>query len=192
MVTLHSEGVDWNRTGEYIKIYSKVTLHSEGVDWNVNVRSRFICRFWSPSTRRVWIEIHYCRIDKDWEPVTLHSEGVDWNAWASLNYRRHRKSPSTWRVWIEILCDCFTNFGCVVTLHSEGVDWNKLIIVYLLSAYCHPPLGGCGLKLLLREVLQRLSVSPSTRRVWIEIALITVLFNILSVTLHSEGVDWNA
>ena len=56
----------------------------------------------------------------------------------------------------------------LVTLHTEGVDRNELLI-------------PCGL---------RLAVSPSTRRVWIEIRRKNPPDQPIPVTLHTEGVDY--
>ena len=56
-VTFRKEGVDWNLIGggEYGRVY--VTFRKEGVDWNVILPNRPPRHFWSPSVRKVWIEI---------------------------------------------------------------------------------------------------------------------------------------
>ena len=57
---------------------------------------------------------------------------------------------------------------------------------------CHPPHGGCGLKFFCLLSFTNTYLSPSTRRVWIEIEVAQEIFDrINKVTLHTEGVDWN-
>ena len=124
-----------------------VTLHTEGVDWNKKLRSVKRIRFKSPSTRRVWIEICnwltvvVCNTSpstrrvwiemQSWRGtcrnpyVTLHTEGVDWNSTVSKTSRMQSE----------------------VTLHTEGVDWNLRVDKRKSKRKCHPPHGGCGLKL---------------------------------------------
>ncbi len=55
--------------------------------------------------------------------------------------------------------------------------------------YGHPPHGGCGLKLSKNSSRFNTGMSPSTRRVWIEIKLLWATAKTADVTLHTEGVD---
>ena len=84
--------------------------------------------------------------------------------------------------------------------------------IQVLSMSRHPPHGGCGLKLLRVKTVRIIhwspstrrvwieiydgyddeplgKMSPSTRRVWIEILLFIIIYQHISVTLHTEGVD---
>ena len=100
-------------------------------------------------------------------------------------------SPSTRRVWIEIF-DFYTYLQFLhVTLHTEGVDWNGEIQIRTEHFSSHPPHGGCGLKFSLLIPPIFCELSPSTRRVWIEILKISASKLGIDVTLHTEGVDWN-
>ena len=80
------------------------------------------------------------------------------------------QSPSTRRVWIEInvqrsapwagLCHP-PRGGCGLKSRRSRRRWKRL---------CHPPRGGCGLKSGCPGLPDGGQGSPSTRRVWIEIA----------------------
>ena len=108
---------------------------------------------WSPSSRRVWIEIaprgevrsgppvtllaegvdrnHLLQFRKqELEEVTLLAEGVDRNAGRDTGRQGRRRSPSSRRVWIEIFASVKLILSRSVTLLAEGVDRN---IHYRLS-----------------------------------------------------------
>ena len=70
---------------------------------------------------------------------------------------------------LKYLCNIRTPNHCYVTLHTEGVDWNNQN----------------------NSSADGLTKSPSTRRVWIEIAVACACQLCNFVTLHTEGVDWN-
>ena len=170
-----------------------VTLHTEGVDWNISLCCRYIWSMPSPSTRRVWIEIWQNALIITITIVTLHTEGVDWNFKNKDYFVETKRSPSTRRVWIEIILNAVLSntktvtlhtegvdwnnlksvswYASVVTLHTEGVDWNSTVISRKLCSNSHPPHGGCGLKSEFDLVSTVVEASPSTRRVWIEIAV---------------------
>ena len=117
----------------------------------------------------MWIEIRSLRLISAIQTVTLHTEGVDWN----------------------IFCFFIHLLSQSVTLHTEGVDWNQFVAVARSTFAGHPPHGGCGLKYINRDLRICLQMSPSTRRVWIEMGLWPYVRGRLVVTLHTEGVDWN-
>ena len=54
---------------------------------------------------------------------------------------------------------------------------------------CHPPCGGCGLKLFWFQRCSFFDMSPSVWRVWIEIDMDFQASIFISVTLRVEGVD---
>ena len=60
-------------------------------------------------------------------------------------------------------------YGQIVTFHKEGVDWNKF----------------------LRAWIQTVNLSPSARKVWIEIKTYLLFLDLFLVTFRKEGVDWN-
>ena len=74
-----------------------------------------------------------------------------WRVWIEIsdcgNGGRSDQSPSVWRVWIE-MNGCFNTFEPKI---------------------CHPPCGGCGLKLFWFQRCSFFDMSPSVWRVWIEI-----------------------
>ena len=56
---------------------------------------------------------------------------------------------------------------------------------------CHLPRGRCGLKCCSVRCFSRLALSPSARKVWIEIIDGATLVTTNNVTFREEGVDWN-
>ena len=79
-VTLHTEGVDRNKSGADAILFCTVTLHTEGVDRNFRAQKGGAGMSASPSTRRVWIEITTISDVPASAQVTLHTEGVDRNS----------------------------------------------------------------------------------------------------------------
>ena len=147
-----------------------VTLHTEGVDWNKAYWALYVINIMSPSTRRVWIEMCTDRttcINKD---VTLHTEGVDWNGYIDT-LQNIRKSPSTRRVWIEIKGSQWHKCWCVRSPSTRRV-WIE--ISPALASYHHkksPSTRRVWIEISKECKLSNTSESPSTRRVWIEINL---------------------
>ena len=100
-------------------------------------------------------------------------------------------SPSSRRAWIEIPSgQHYLLLHPDVALLAEGVDRNDLL----------PDLGDLALDVALlaegvdRNVCDAVSAlppqkSPSSRRAWIEILLVSALTPASSVALHPEGVD---
>ena len=81
---------------------------------------------------------------------------------------------------------------CIVTLHTEGVDRNDT--VPSVSIRPHVTLHTEGVDRNIRRAVsstQKKAVSPSTRRVWIEICWHPPTAALSEVTLHTEGVDRN-
>ena len=102
-VTFCEEGVDWNvSTHHLLHMAHPVTFCEEGVDWNAPLpgspsaaprhlpwgRCGLKCgwspealwRTWSPSVRKVWIEMIWQRWHFPVRCVTFCEEGVDWNS----------------------------------------------------------------------------------------------------------------
>ena len=102
-VTLHTEGVDWNRVpcdkGEF---EIAVTLHTEGVDWNLCVVAYLIIEEVTLHTEGVDWNLSTYSNNLSFLSVTLHTEGVDWNRKDTRSLCHSLWSPSTRRVWIEI------------------------------------------------------------------------------------------
>ena len=125
----------------------EVALHPEGVDRNSFPRVKLIVCARSPSTRRAWIEIEHQGTVDFAKLVALHPEGVDRNM-----------------QWLRIC------LHLRVALHPEGVDRNhtlNCIAVGLQTVALHPE----GVDRNISELYNRTckTVSPSTRRAWIEI-----------------------
>ena len=128
LVTFREEGVDWNVSSTSRLSAISVTIREEGLDWNCASRSRDYPCSWSPSARKVWIEIEVKNrgIHDCWQ-VTFREEGVDWNLIrytivnlivlghlprgrcglklniTILQMSQTGASPSARKVWIEIL-----------------------------------------------------------------------------------------
>ena len=124
----------------------RVTFCEEGVDWNLWYYGRFFTGIWSPSVRKVWIEIYYHSVFWPIKFVTFCEEGVDWNKSRCGLLCKRVASPSVRKVWIEILCPATQRWctgspsvrkvwieipltrastvGCSVTFCEDGVDWN--------------------------------------------------------------------
>ena len=81
-----------------------VSLHTEGVDWNTTAYKYFSCFKGSPSTRREWIEIRVLMNWINFSPgLPPHGgSGLKYPTWWTI--LQGYKSPSTRREWIEILC----------------------------------------------------------------------------------------
>ena len=199
MVTLHTEGVDWNPDIILTEECEQLSPSTRRVWIEIGISSVSISSLvWSPSTRRVWIEICRMRWICITYTVTLHTEGVDWNTPCNNDYRACNRSPSTRRVWIEIwqekkqmkevnkvtlhtegvdwnpLVPPHRQKSLTVTLHTEGVDWNCNAVWKCVGTPSHPPHGGCGLKCDSGDLSTQIAKSPSTRRVWIEILIFSI------------------
>ena len=146
-----------------------VALLAEGVDRNApgTASERAPCR--SPSSRRAWIEMQKQRLSANPRPT----------------------SPSSRRAWIEIWAWRNCSNSLIVALLAEGVDrnvmpcgWDRVALVALLAEGVDRNVMPCGwdrvaLVALLAEGVDRNTVispspvmdtlSPSSRRAWIEI-----------------------
>ena len=102
-VALLAEGVDRNQRDPLFPAEGKsVALLAEGVDRNDYVSNTLIKTFWSPSSRRAWIEICGCLPVVLRSAVALLAEGVDRNEKLADALREIAASPSSRRAWIEI------------------------------------------------------------------------------------------
>ena len=189
-----------------------VTLFTEGVDWNRGRNTRYLAKIRSPSSQRVWIEMRFENFKVRVLNVTLFTEGVDWNRLLSVLPVCLLLSPSSQRVWIEIIFRVDRTRRISVTLFTEGVDWNKKIRLGSHRTKGHPLHRGCGLKYIFNnnekgkghplhrgcglkwffEICGKWNKkSPSSQRVWIEIQNTSNTTGALRVTLFTEGVNWN-
>ena len=122
--------------------------------------------------------------------VSLHTEGVDWNILKKANF-----------------------FIALVSLHTEGVDWNKssyikdveaerlpphggsglkwLIIILLNSNRSLPPHGGSGLKYISGRPIVYESSLPPHGGSGLKLLQGHEVQSRRTVSLHTEGVDWN-
>ncbi len=147
---------------------SPVSLHTERVDWNFPAAVDFMIRRVSLHTERVdwnwpfaWKRPNGCH-------VSLHTERVDWNRLQFRRLPRSRWSLSTRREWIEI-GHLPESVRTAVSLSTRR-EWIEIFRCCQDGETCE---------------------SLSTRREWIEIGASTVLVWCLSVSLHTERVDWN-
>ena len=145
----------------------------------------------SPSARKVWIEIYYNISETKNVKVAFRKEGVDWNI-----PRLPPSHPSLCRL---PQGRCGLKYDC-------SVGWQLL--------RRHLPQGRCGLKspdpnyspvpcmspsarkvwieMLPEDLLeQRVRSSPSARKVWIEIRETSNILGVSPVAFRKEGVDWN-
>ena len=165
--------------------------------------------------RREWIEMAIGYSSQNFQIyVSLHAEGVDWNTVNNATFERSKRSPSMRREWIEMPPLYNKSIKSVVSLHAEGVDWNMnrqkllcalsrlppcggsglklLLVILLLCVMGLPPCGGSGLKWkYMKRYTTAFNKSPSMRREWIEIYIVTHRILPVLVSLHAEGVDWN-
>ena len=169
-----------------------VALLAEGVDRNRCCHAFPLRRRSSPSSRRAWIEIVQRQTRFPASDVALLAEGVDRNLLSDLLRRLLSVSPSSRRAWIEIQLNYWNTYTANVALLAEGVDRN-----YLPS----PTISSTASVALLAEGVDRNHVnqiwylilirSPSSRRAWIEIAIILLQKLLKLVALLAEGVDRN-
>mgnify|MGYP001363591648 CR=1 FL=1 len=146
----------------------------------------------SPSSRRAWIEIPRLCQGPQRGPRSPSSR----RAWIEIGSasapRWGARSPSSRRAWIEIAGDLFQLPRLVVALLAEGVDRN--------SDYT-AALNDCAGVALLAEGVdrnwtsfltgRRPHESPSSRRAWIEITMLSSGAAGRRVALLAEGVDRN-
>ena len=147
---------------------------------------------WSPSARKVWIEISLSPFPSTYCTVTFREEGVDWNLTVAMKSEKlkhvtFREEGVDWNVCRRLaVCRCHH-----VTFREEGVDWNHVLVNSIKP-----------IKVTFREegvdwngssiwILSRVVSSPSARKVWIEISFCPNWFVSIHVTFREEGVDWN-
>ena len=143
-----------------------VALLAEGVDRNVGSARRCSPPFWSPSSRRAWIEIWRCWTRKTPPAVALLAEGVDRNTTGVIALAAARvallaegvdrntrdqfsvsssqASPSSRRAWIEIRSHSPAAQKALVALLAEGVDRNSGGTGSPSLPSGRPPRGGRG------------------------------------------------
>ena len=126
IVTLHTEGVDWNLQGGDTRGGSHVTLHTEGVDWNLVHRKELVDQICHPPHGgcglKFWCWFRWYATGY----VTLHTEGVDWNPCHLSIIRWIICHPPHGGCGLKFLVVTLPAYLCHVTLHTEGVDWNHI------------------------------------------------------------------
>ena len=193
-VALLAEGVDRNmhsRPGSMP--LAVVALLAEGVDRNLYYCGKRDAISASPSSRRAWIEMHFC-------DLCPKGQGC--------------RSPSSRRAWIEISTTWAVFLTATVALLAEGVDRNKTTNSFLSSICQSPSSRRAWIEISLTsirnwavwspssrrawiEILHDLhhthcQMSPSSRRAWIEIMYQDMRINSIGVALLAEGVDRNS
>ena len=108
-----------------------------------------------------------------------------------LRQGQQDRSPSARKVWIEIAFSRRTAGSVTVAFRKEGVDWNTTYSLREKTAEGRLPQGRCGLKYYIISVISWQEVSPSARKVWIEILLSVMKMKLTRVAFRKEGVDWN-
>ena len=154
-------------TDEWTK---NVALLAEGVDRNISACWSIVWSSLSPSSRRAWIEILLKISTSISVAVALLAEGVDRNA-QICEYR-------IVKVEVALLAEgvdrnppvTYTAIRHRVALLAEGVDRNSNIRKILAMLDKVALLAeGVDRNLDAKDDPQRLKVSPSSRRAWIEI-----------------------
>ena len=168
-VTFREEGVDWNLYRMVMENCGlSVTFREEGVDWNKQKLRKVVQRSWSPSARKVWIEILQRLRANCSTPVTFREEGVDWNT---------------------VLYAVWTLNRCHLPRGRCGLKYIRYSFFDI--CFSHLPRGRCGLKYLRYNGTIQCRQSPSARKVWIEIKKYFDDECLNEVTFREEGVDWN-
>ena len=128
----------WGRCGLKFQGLSHIRMHN-----------------WSPSVRKVWIEMCDFEEFAMKQLVTFCEEGVDWN---------HQF--------------CNLTGQSIVTFCEEGVDWNGEVSGAFSNLVCHLLWGRCGLKFYCVFFGRRNMRSPSVRKVWIEILCTSLMIEV--------------
>ena len=123
-VTFREEGVDWNKLAMYHDFTESSHLPRGRCGLKCIPPARSAGHQQSPSARKVWIEIelHRCRVIKQWSHLPRGRCGLKWyrSIWQStegghlprgrcglkfqggVNHVQDESSPSARKVWIEI------------------------------------------------------------------------------------------
>ena len=119
--------------------------------------------------------------------VALLAEGVDRN-WSYLEYEGHKPwSPSSRRAWIEMMSCQRLCILLVVALLAEGVDRNFLLrFLFLCPLRVALLAEGVDRNHVLKYISSVSSVSPSSRRAWIEISYCASCFCVRSASPSSR------
>ena len=142
----------------------RVTFREEGVDWNGLQVQVLPIAFWSPSARKVWIEMWMTTGTMRTHWVTFREEGVDWNRAISKHWKQEWPSPSARKVWIEI--NQWWNILGTISSPSARKVWIEIFKTCYITIYwwCHLPRGRCGLKFMrLLQLLLLISHLPRGR-----------------------------
>jgi len=184
-------GLKWGQQGSF-ETGKNVTFCEEGVDWNRTACGQCPAGGLSPSVRKVWIEISHPLPLPHPPTVTFCEEGVDWNVYVIPHCLLVHPSPSVRKVWIEISAWLPSIRHALVTFCEEGVDWNMLNRGKEPKRRGHLLWGRCGLKYCRPDDTGASGeLSPSVRKVWIEMLVWKGGIQWKKVTFCEEGVDWN-
>ena len=146
----------------------------------------------SPSSQRVWIEILRTLSQPVWNMVALFTEGVDWNIFVNAQFAIIKRRPLHRGCGLKYICKRPICYNQAVALFTEGVDWNSHY-AWWLFLWVNVALFTEGVDWNFAGLLflKNRTLSPSSQRVWIEIAKRPGTCKIYPVALFTEGVDWN-
>ena len=156
----------WNDAKRIIHL---VTFRKEGVDWNHITSNQSHMSSLSPSARKVWIEIglEWCQAH--------HTSGHLPQGRCGLKLSQIHTgieliaSPSARKVWIEIVRLLSSTLIAYVTFRKEGVDWNGKVNPAIMGTGVTFRKEGVDWNSALCDWNTSSTVSPSARKVWIEI-----------------------
>ena len=100
-------------------------------------------------------------------------------------------SPSSRRAWIEIFSACSMRSSTSVALLAEGVDRNCPVLLDVVTTGVALLAEGVDRNWLSMNFFASLTLSPSSRRAWIEIGNLFFHSQRVDVALLAEGVDRN-
>ena len=190
-VTFREEGVDWNRKSLMEFLMLLVTFREEGVDWNL-IRLASVCN----------------------TLVTFREEGVDWNRCRCNLVCQIQGHLPRGRCGLKYMLVHILNLSAnvtfreegvdwnielpepeevnAVTFREEGVDWNHFLSLLTFSFLVSPSARKVWIEMSGdASAWLRQWVSPSARKVWIEITVPQKRQQGADVTFREEGVDWN-
>ena len=147
-----------------------VALLAEGVGRNQPSFCSTLQRTRSPSSRRAWVEI-YIYHAKSYSPAVSPSSR---RAWVEICLSQASVilagwSPSSRRAWVEINMTALFQPLAAVALLAEGVGRNVALGHYRHHQRVALLAEGVGRNHRSRPVFLSLSMSPSSRRAWVEI-----------------------
>ena len=142
----------------------------------------------------MWIEISLSCSTVVPSSVTTHTGGVDWNGMCNIDGAEYNLSPPTRVVWIEISVG-FYLYSTTNASPPTRVVWIEMCSTQyiFINVPRHHPHGWCGLKSFLKpqRLTNMVSVTTHTGGVDWNFGLSNLYISRLLVTTHTGGVDWN-